>query len=344
MISNINYIIKDSNGAQVISKLDDNRDILEIIDKNEIVDYKSQKYRVGIVKSENALIIAYTASKHLIKSSKMFNSYLEILGLSVDNLIKDKKQVEDILIKQTNILIHNLISLNAHNIQEIYNIVPQDSINNSIPNKKQFIANIIKSNPDKTALAILKLMKNNIAMKTEFSVFAKLFEKTPKLNMKEHNIHKVLMNILYSFFPDFTDKQVNVNVHSSTLKAYFDYESIYVVFFHLIENATKYIQNNSEFNIKFNDYNNEVEIIFDMMSLKINDNEKEKIFEEGYSGKYAVKNEKEGKGIGMSRVKKLLELNNAKIYLNTENACKSNCNDFENNIFKIKFKKINYLM
>lgn len=341
MISKINYIIKDNKNRQVISKLDDNKDILKVIDTNKILDYKNKKYRVGIIKSVNGVIIAYTTAKDLIKSSKMFNSYLEILSLSIENLIKDQKQVQDILIKQTNILIHNLISLNAHNIQEIYNIIPQESLSNSIANKKQVIKNVIKSNPDKAALAILKLMKNNIAMKTEFSVFAKLFEDNPKLNMKNHTIHRVLMNILYSFFPDFTDKQVEVKVHYSMAKAYFDYESIYVVFFHLIENSTKYIQNNSQFNIEFNEYINEVEVIFDMISLKINDNEKEKIFEEGYSGEFAIKNEKEGKGIGMSRVKKLLELNNAEVQLNVNYTYKSNHNDFENNRFIIKLKKEN---
>jgi signal transduction histidine kinase len=190
------------------------------------------------------------------------------------------------------------------------------------------------------AKALLKLMKNNIAMKTEFSVFNKLHKSNPQLNLKNHNVHRVLMNIFYSFFPDFTDKKIYVNVERCSHKAYFDYESIYVAFFHIIENTTKYIKHNTQLNIIIKDETTETHIIFDMISLKIDNSEINKIFDEGYSGIFAKKHEKQGSGIGLSRIKKIIELNNGQFLIQTSDDYSPD--DYANNKFIIKLKKENY--
>ena len=85
----------------------------------------------------------------------------------------------------------------------------------------------------------------------EFSVYSKLFHSNPNLSKNIHSIHKVLLNMLYGFFPDFTDNQIKVNVSQSHAKGYFDYESIHVAFYYVLENAVKYVKNDSEINIYF---------------------------------------------------------------------------------------------
>lgn len=344
MIDKIYYLITDENEKTLVSKLDEQRKIIDEIKGNDVIVYSGVKFRVGIFKWAMGTVIAYTSSKDFIKSSQKFNTYLSVLGNSIDELKTNKDSVDTVLMKQITILLHNLVSLNAHNLQEIYSLVPEEKFANSIGNKKSFISNLVKSNPEKTASTVLKLLKNNIAMKTEFSVFVKLFEENPKLNMKNHNIHKVLMNLLYGFFPDFTDQHIIVTVRPSTIKAYFDYESLYVAFFYLLENATKYIQRNSTFDICFVDLGDEAQILFDMTSLKIQDDERERIFNEGYSGEMALKKEKQGKGIGMFRVKRILELNNAKIEVEFKNDYRSGSSDYQNNIFKITLKKESFFL
>ena len=340
MTDKIFYIAIDNEKNILISKLDNHKKILELIkNKNEVLTFQNTKYRVGFCEKSEGTIYAYTSFKDFIKSSQKFNTYISVIGESITDIVDNKKNIKNILIKQINVLIHNLVSLNAHNLQEIHNLFSQETLNNSISNKKQVITNIVKGNPEKTASALLKLMKNNNAIKTEFSVFAKLFEDSPKLNMKNHNVHKVLMNLLYGFFPDFTDHHINVTVNPSTVKAYFDYESLYVAFFYLLDNATKYIQPHSSFEISFKDENEEVQVIFNMLSLKIHSDEKEKIFNEGYSGVMATKKDKQGMGIGMARAKKILELNSASIKVDCQTDYKVSSCDYQNNIFIITLKK-----
>ncbi len=247
MIEKISYLIKSVDNYILVSTPDINNELLSCInEKNKVIEYQSISYRVAKIESSDGTILAYTSAKDLIRSSKSFNTHMSILSNSIQSLVKNKYEIENIFQKQINILVHNLISLNAHNLQEIYNIIPQEKVADSIGNQIEYVKSTLRANPDKSAKAFLKFMKHNIAMKTEFSVYTKLYDENPNLSMRQHNIHRVLMNILYSFFPDFTDKHVNVIVSKSLAKGYFDYESIYVAFFHLIENATKYTKQTSK--------------------------------------------------------------------------------------------------
>jgi len=76
-----------------------------------------------------------------------------------------------------------------------------------------------------------------------------------------------------------------------------------------------------------------------MTSLKIDNSEKIKIFDEGYSGKFAKKHEKDGNGIGLSRVKKIIELNKGEFTIDTSD--EYSLDDYTNNKFIIKLKKEN---
>ncbi len=175
-----------------------------------------------------------------------------------------------------------------------------------------YVKKIVEKEPEETAMAMLKMAKNNAAMKVEFSVFKKLFDLNPDLRATNHNVHKVLMNVFYLFFPDFTDKNVKVIIGDTDNKymAYFDYESIHVAFYHMIENAAKYIKPDTEFKVDIVKGIKKTEIIFDMNSTQITQEEVNIIFEEGVSGKLAYQTGKSGDGIGLSRAKKILELNN----------------------------------
>jgi len=342
MFNKIHYRIEDNNNQIVASTFsEDEIDIINYIHlENQIIEYKNKKYRAGVIVNKNRKIYAISSSKDIIKSSKTFKTFLNILKDFSIELYKFKSLISDTISKQFDILVHNLVSINAHNIQEIYNIIPQNELSNSIRDKKKFIRNKINSNLDKTAIALLKIMKNNNAIKSEFSVYKKLFEKNPQLNFKNHNIHRVLMNIFYSFFPDFTDKNIYVDVKPSQLKAFFDYESIHVAFFHILENATKYIQPNSNFNIFFEDLLDEVKIIFSMNSLIIESEEIDLIFNEGYSGNLAKKLDKDGHGIGMSRVRRIIELNNGNIQVQIGDRIDDL---YQENKFIISLKKEGYI-
>jgi K+-sensing histidine kinase KdpD len=340
----IKYLILDDKDNIILSTIEeDKKEIIYYIkDKNKLITFKDYEYRTSQIIQNKIKIYAYTNDKQLIRSSRSFNTQLNIIINSIDNLKYLKKEVEKEVYRHVNILIHNLITINAHDMQEMFNFISQSDLSNNTKRAKKFIEEKIIENPIKASSVFLKLMKSNIETKTEFSVFSKLYEDNPILNYKNYNIRDVLLNIMYNFFSDLTDKNVELDIKSSSSKAYFDYESIQVALFHMIDNTIKYIKDDTKLTIEFIDLINQVDIIFNMISLKVDDEEKKKIFIEGFSSKTAKKNGKAGKGIGMSRVKQILVLNNGDINLTEGTDCNMQNTEYANNIFKISLRKENY--
>src|SRR5699024_776888 len=125
---------------------------------------------------------------------------------SINTNIKIKEQ------RRVNRLVHNLTTINGKTIQEIYDLVPQEVLTSNFNLQIPKITDIIKSNHKDAALMFLRLAKHNIHMKSEFSIYKKLDRANPSLEKRNHPIHKVLMNVLHSFFVDFSDKEVYVDV------------------------------------------------------------------------------------------------------------------------------------
>jgi len=318
----IRYRFLSEKGAVLFSNLDNEEMCVvdQVSKRSELLEFGGTKKRCGMLKLPLGTVIGFTDDINYLKSTKLFISAMESLAKTFESFQEIINAFQDKANVNANRLIHNLIALNAHNIQEIYSVVSQDVLSSSSANNQlSLVENVIKKDPRETASAILRIAKNNAAMKAEFSVFKKLFDTNPQLEKKSHNVHKVLMNVLYLFFPDFTDKNVEIKVSCPpNTMAYFDYESIHVSFYHLIENAVKYVRTSSQLFIDIFELNNAVKMSFSMISLLINQQEKEAIFEEGFSGEIARKLGKAGTGIGMTMVKKILEINDASISLETD--------------------------
>lgn len=314
--------------------------------KSSIIKIDGKQVRCGVVVTADGAVYATSSDSDYLKSSKSFVSAIaslaKTLGTFRDLVAVHQQKVNS----DTNRLIHNLITLNAHNIQEIYSVIPQDVLSKIKPNQQVIaVEAIVKEEPREVAFALLRIAKNNAAMKAEFSVFKKLFDSSPRLEKRSHNVHKVLMNILYLFFSDFTDKSVYIPtiVSLPNVTAFFDYESVHVALYHLIENAVKYVKPHTTLSISIKESSEQVEIIFDMISLPIGEKEKELIFEEGYSGEFARKTAKAGSGIGMNQAKKILEVNGASIEVQPN---PSTLHDhigipYQQNIFTIKLSTKN---
>lgn len=137
------------------------------------------------------------------------------------------------------------------------------------------------------------------------------------------------------FFNDFNEKDVYIDIEEYYEKVYVDFESVQVAIYHIIENAAKYIAPKTNANITFKIEKHTQYIIFAMTSLYINQDEEFEIFNEGYSGIVAKQLKKAGKGIGMYRAKRLIELNNGTLTVEAGEAIKINGIDYANNKFII---------
>lgn len=277
-------------------------------------------------------------SKDFCASSKTFISRLEsiILGLKEIEIIKEKLNLD------SQKLIHNLTKTNGHNIQELYAVVPQDLLTQNLNQQLDSIQKKLIENPEEAARTFLRIAKNNATMKTEFSVINKLMEGESTIRNRRHQIKKVTLNLFHIFFQDFKD--INVYVHFDENDDYliFDYEILHVALYHLIDNATKYIRPNSTLNVKFQKEGDNFNLKLEMSSLKISNEEKKNIFQEGVSGHVAIKLGKSGKGLGLGTTAKILELNNAELIIENnfepQKAYKEKGIEYEENAFIIKFK------
>lgn len=302
--------------------------------------YKTKR-RNGKIENNNGTTFLCCANT---KTTKLFKGKLEALSyayydlnLPIEAIRTNFKLKEQ---KRVNRLVHNLTTINAKNIQEIYDLVPQEILTTDFNTQIPKISKIVSENPNDTALMFLRLAKHNIHMKSEFSIYRKLDRANPTLEKRKHPIHKVLMNVLHSFFIDFSDKEVFVNVGECRSSIHCDYESLQVALYHLIENAAKYVKPKSTIEIIFKEMNENIFLHFKMTSLYIEETEYSKIFVEGFSGSEAKKTSKDGEGIGMWRIQQMLELNNFSIEVKPGIEIeKLNGFRFSDNEFIIKLKK-----
>lgn len=302
----------------------------------------SSRFRHGIISNHNGTIFVCSSEKDDIVSSRRFKDKLKLYSEIIGEIHSLKSGLMNDIKELLKRLLHNVISINGHNIQEIYALVSQDLLTQNLDYQITAIKNTVIQNPKETALTFLRIAKNNLALKMEFSVFQKLYDSSAILDKKLHPIRKVLLNTLHSFFQDFNDKGIHIEIGPCDQKINLDYETFQVGLYHLIDNASKYCEPFSKVFISFENDSKYFSIVFNMHSTKINPNELKDIFEDGYSGVNAKYLKKAGTGLGLGIIKRVLELNHAKLLIHID--VKGDTTyygnvPFENNIFEIKFIK-----
>jgi hypothetical protein len=297
--------------------------------------------RIGKIENEVGKVFSCTTDKNLINSSKSFKREVSSKILGIEQLISTKEKLNS----ETKNLLHNLTKTNGHNIQELYALVPQEILTQNLNEQLKTIQKIIEEDSLEAAKTFLRIAKNNAAMKTEFSVFNKLFGANPSLHKKMHPVKKVTLNLFHIYFQKFKELNVYVDFDDNEDYLIFDYESIHVSLYHLIDNASKYILPSTPLHVHFHKDENDFSIILDMISLRIEEDEKNKLLEDGFSGRVAKKLSKSGDGIGLGRVGKILQLNDAELIIrnnvNPNKSINSKGVWYDNNIFEIRLKNYN---
>lgn len=300
-------------------------------------EYGGQR-RQGI-KSKNSYKVFLCCDK--TKTRKLFQGKIELLCYVYPEIripIDEIKLEEQ---KKVNRLVHNLTSINAHNIQEIYDLVPQDILAQNWKTQLNYIKEEIIKDPNKAALMFLRIAKHNTHMKSEFSIYKKIEKaENSQLEIRQHKLRNVLLNTLHTFFSDFTERDVYVEVTDFYYQLYFDYETIQVALYHLLENASKYTFPKSKVMVTADEDLEFIILQFDMTSAYVDNEEKFEIMKEGVSGKMAKKMGSNGDGIGMWRINQMMEVNNGKFEIDFGPIKTTKLGfDFADNTFRLKFKK-----
>lgn len=315
------YEIKNKNDEVLFNSIP--IDMLYVFTSNEIknssLKVDNGKFRAACYSFDNSEIKIITDDSDYLKSSKLVKREALLLANSVERINNAYEHAKIESYSHARRLIHNLTTLNAQNSQHVYVVIPQGVFaSKADTDAKSWIESMtheVEKDTKKAALSLMRIAKNSMQFKSEINVYNSLINNDFNLRIRPHNIHKVLMNSFYVFFPDFTDSSVKVIVDKTNENVLIDYESFQVATYYLIENATKCILPKTDLKVtikKIKD-SNSLELKMSMISLEIKESEVDKIFIEGFSGDAAKKLDKNGSGIGMPRTRKLLALSGATI-------------------------------
>jgi signal transduction histidine kinase len=310
------YLIKNNKGDTILSNL--NASELELAhscsSQSEQISINKQKFRHGKLALEDCSIYLLTNDEKI--TGKIFKKYQEIFSLFSNIFNSSHSQIRQSELNMTRRLKHNLVTYNSHILQEIYQLIPQDEIT-SIDGKSQLkkIDQALSKNTSKTSQAFLRILKNASLEKAEFDVFDKLYKNDSTPAFIEHSIHKIILLTINTFWLDFLELGIDVEIQSTNKKVILDYNSFSVALGHIFDNSVKYALPNSKISIWFyeNVMDDHFDINIDMISLKVCDSDKEKIFQEGVSGECAKEKEVNGSGVGLYIARRMIELNNGTI-------------------------------
>lgn len=278
---------------------------------------KLGRCRIGVIKGNKGL--CYVCSKNS-KTTANFKEALSNTYHSIPQLKKlfdeVRQEVAALEVRRVNQVVHNLKNLHGHSIQELSLFLPQDKFTFNVNSTQDSVKKQIQSDSSAAALSILRLIKINNGIKAEFSIYDKLIRNdgvNPQLSLKSYFIQDVIFLVAQPFFEDFHQKNVWFGLDTCTDKAVFDFETIFSALYHIIGNATKYVEPNTRVNVTFSSTDEYVVIDFNMSSLHLYSEDLEHLYEEGYSGRLARQYNENGQGLGMYRAKIFVQWNKGTI-------------------------------
>lgn len=209
-------------------------------------------------------------------------------------------------------LYHNLGSIHAHFVQLMESFLPISGVGGASVAISE-LETLLQSNSERAALLLFKLNKQVMALGTEITVYDMLQGDMKELDPHDTSLYGMVRNVASGFFSELTDNGSFIKIENSDKRAYFDFQTIEVALYYVIENAVKYILPRTNIRVSF-EADNDFEIIrLRMESLYVRQDEVQRIFEDGYSGTESTKGGLNGKGIGMFQARRLVGLNNGSI-------------------------------
>jgi K+-sensing histidine kinase KdpD len=305
-----------------------------------VIDKKKYKARFGWDETKHGTIYVLATEEKYLTSAKTFKTLMQISIQSLESLSHFKNKIVSEQNDLTDELIHNLKSQNAYSIQNLYALIPQHVLSQNYTKQQEQVRKIITAQPLVTVNTLLNLIKFNLATKIEFTVFDRTMKENWAVDKKNYSIRAAILDILTIFIADFEKRHIEVSLAASEKRFDIDFDTLSVSLYFILENATKYCCSYTPLKIFFKEENDCFAVVFDMISLKIEDDEATKIFDKAVRGRHAVSARIKGDGLGMYRILKTLKFNNAEIEVTpriTHKNKTAGSTIYENNQFKLKF-------
>lgn len=225
------------------------------------------------------------------------------------------KDVKNSSINNLRRLQHNVTNYNAAIYDGVTGLISLDDMQQDWNNVVAYTEQIVSKKNREASVALLKTFKNSTLINAELTIFDLIAEPNPHLEIHPHGIHKVVKLSFQPYFLEFLDRSIHLQCANSYNKVLVDYPSLSVILGHIWNNAIKYAKDHSSISIEFSNTEEYVRTEINMTSLYIEKEERNLIMQEGVSGIWAKRLEKDGHGIGMFYIQRLIELNNGRFCL-----------------------------
>ena len=116
----------------------------------------------------------------------------------------------------------------------------------------------------------------------------------------------------------YANGKINLDLKAENSIFKLSFEELTKVFVNLLENSIKYSKNNPEIYIKTRNYNKKLEIVLSDKGMGMSNKVKSKIFDKFYRIPQGNIHNVKGHGLGLSFVKKIIDLHNGTISVNSE--------------------------
>ncbi|EKE05883.1 MAG: hypothetical protein ACD_19C00168G0005 [uncultured bacterium] len=276
---------------------------------------KSDSIRSEEKEFENGLTMWLVVENEsdIINSNRLFSKTFSIYENIVPPLF-------DYYLEKIRVHSHTLRSIQGKMKQKIDGLASKKDFRaKNYKKSKEKIGVLINKNIDRAADIFCQLNKRIAEIDAHVEGFDVLYlgDKL-RVSKKSQNIKKILLNIVSPFLKDFESNGVEIvytfkDEYALQNKIEIDYKLFNLAYSNFIDNAIKYTMPNSKIIVNFTKSPDSFFISITMTSIRIDQDEKENVFDEGYSGRYAEADA--GDGIGMSVIRKALRLTGISIQI-----------------------------
>jgi len=170
-----------------------------------------------------------------------------------------------------------------------------------------------------------KAVVDNLSYENSFNIYKKS-QKKPAYSV---NLSKLIENVLIRNKRKYEYKSIQVQDDILDIRLIVNETILEDILDELISNAFKYSFNKSTIDITVRALKHILQIYIESKGIQIYDDEQDDIFKNGYRGYEAVKKVKNGKGTGLYKARKLVELIGGSVSLVREKSNKQNINIFK---------------
>jgi len=279
----------------------------------------------------------FQGSKHISFACGIFLSLIPVFKQAE----KKHRQHFDSIITRFS---HNLVKFQRR-FKDTFNFLAPDSararpfVEFQDEVKKRIEENINKASSDVCHMA--QRASDIDAQITILRIVSGYADSSIQIHKQKINLNKALYRLTNPFLRELNARNVSVKIKiseetGSLLKVSAVPEFFNVAIWQLFDNASKYVLNDTDINISAVLSAVPPRLEISMVSVCIDNDEKEKIFFEGYKGKYSGK--KGQNGIGLYIVQKALKLMESKIFMqNDGDVCCVDGYKYCKNCFVIEF-------